>query len=165
VNYSRDEGNREFTTEFHPYGLIVYENSFYLIGYSQEAQDIRTYKLQRLKEIKLTQKPFTSPDDFSLEQCIKGGFGIIYDPAKKRTTIRCEFRDWAARVVREQKWHRTQVIEKDDGETVLASFLLDSTEEFKRWVLGFGAYMTVVEPKSFIADIKKTAGRIVKNHL
>ena len=60
---------------------------------------------------------------------------------------------WAARVIREQKWHRTQVIESDEGDRIVVSFLLDSTVEFKRWILGFGPCARVIEPQETIDEI------------
>ena len=53
----------------HPYGLIVYENGFYVIGYTEEVKDMRTYKLQRMQSVELTKKTFEKPEDFSLEKC------------------------------------------------------------------------------------------------
>lgn len=141
------------TVTFHPYGLIVYENSFYVIGFSEDHKEIRTFKLQRISHISPTQRKYEMPHDFSLEKCFKGSFGIIENMEKPPKTIRCEMRDWAARVIREQKWHRTQVIESDEGDRIVVSFLLDSTVEFKRWILGFGPCARVIEPQETIDEI------------
>ncbi|HSV27335.1 MAG TPA: transcriptional regulator [Sedimentisphaerales bacterium] len=133
--------------EFHPYGVVVYGVSIYVIGYSVYAKDTRLLKLTRLDGVQLTDKKFVRPDDFSLENCFGYSFGVISGQHKK-TTVRCRFTGWAATHIREIKWHKTQTIEEDTGDELLVSFLLDSTVEFIRWITGFGSMAWVVEPKS-----------------
>ncbi|MCD4691770.1 MAG: transcriptional regulator [Calditrichales bacterium] len=164
IVYSPDGKDVGYTTMFHPFGLILYEGSMYAIGYSVRAEDIRTFKLKRLTEIYMTKKTFSRPKDFSLEKCIRGSFGIISREIKP-ITVRCEFRGWAARMIREQKWHRTQVIEKDDGDELLASFLLDTTTEFQKWILGFGPFVRLIEPSSLVNDITDSLKKALENYL
>jgi proteasome accessory factor B len=132
--------------EYHPYGIVVYGVSIYVIGYSVYAKDTRLLKLTRFNGAQLTDKKFTRPEDFSVEKCFGYSFGII-SAQHKKTTVRCKFTGWAATHIREIKWHRTQSIEKDKGDELLASFLLDSDVEFIRWLSGFGANAWVVEPE------------------
>ncbi|MBN1550840.1 transcriptional regulator [bacterium] len=156
--------NQTSSVTLHPYGLIVYENSFYVMGYCEERDDIRTFKLQRITKVSLTRKKYEKPKDFSLEKCFKGSFGIIENMEIAPKTIRCEMTDWAARMVREQKWHRTQVIEKDDGDTIVVSFLLDSSVEFKRWILGFGPLARIIEPKEVQQEVVQSLAKMLKNY-
>ena len=68
-------------------------------------------------------------------------------------TIRARFTGWAARNVREHQWHRTQrLIDGPDG-AAEAEFDLNSTVEFKRWLLGFGQHALVLKPKSLAIEI------------
>ena len=116
--------------QFHPYGLVLFEGSMYLIGYFVQATAFRTLKVKRIEKVEITKRHFKKPEDFSLERCLSRSYGIIYKEIKP-ITIRYEFRSWAAKLIREQKWHRTQVIEEDTGDKLVASFLLDTTSEFK----------------------------------
>jgi len=162
IYYKRDDKQSSLT--LHPYGLTVYENAFYVIGYCEELNEIRTYKLQRITKIEWSRKKFKKPNDFSLEKCFKGCFGIIENRGQRPKTVRCEMTGWAARTVREQKWHRTQVIEQDDGRRVVVSFLLDSTVDFIRWFLGFGDSACVIEPQETKQEIIRTLQNSLKNH-
>lgn len=145
LDYQANNKTQFKTSEIHPYGLVFHENSFYVIGFSVSADAIRTYKLQRIKRVQSTKRTFRKPKDFSLDKYTKGSFGIITN-TENTTTIRCEFSDWAARLVRDKKWHSTQVIERDDGNRVQVSFLLNSTMEFKNWIMSFGHLAQVLEP-------------------
>jgi len=153
----------EYNPERH-YGLVLYEGSMYLIGHSVQAEALRTFKVKRLTNVKITRKSFQRPEDFSLERCLSGSFGIIYKEIK-RITVRCEFKDWAAQMIREQKWHRTQVIEEDSGDTLIASFLLDTTTEFKKWILGFGPMVRVIEPQDLKAEVIESLKNTLENYV
>jgi len=163
IEYNPERQGAGYITEFHPYGLVLYEGSMYLIGHSVHAEALRTFKVKRLTNVKITRKRFQKPEDFSLERCVSGSFGIIYKEIKP-ITVRCEFKDWAARVLREQKWHRTQVIEDDNGDKLVASFLLDSTTDFRRWVLGFGPLVCVLEPEELKAEVMESLRDTLENY-
>jgi predicted DNA-binding transcriptional regulator YafY len=163
VEYNPDRKSSGYKMEFHPYGLVLYEGSMYVIGYSVQAQALRTFKIKRLTSVETTKKTFKKPEDFSLERCVSSSFGIHYKEIN-RITVRCEFRDWAARLIREQKWHRTQVIEKDSGNKVVVSFLLDATTEFKKWILGFGPVVKVLEPKQLRNEMKDLLNKTLQNY-
>lgn len=163
IGYDPDMQSSPYKIEFHPYGLVLYEGSMYLIGYSVMAKALRTLKVKRMVEVKTTKKTFQRPKEFSLEHCISGSFGIIYNEIE-RITIRCEFKGWSARLLREQKWHRTQVIEEDSGDTLIVSFLLDTTTEFKKWILGFGPLVRVIEPDILSEEIIDSLKKSLKNY-
>jgi predicted DNA-binding transcriptional regulator YafY len=149
--------------EFHPYGIVVYGVSIYVIGYSVNANDTRLLKLTRFDGIQQTDGTFTRPEDFSLEGCFKYSFGII-SAQHKKMTIQCRFTGWAATHIREIKWHKTQVIEKDKGDEVLASFYLDSTIEFIRWINGFGARACVLSPRSVRDEVATRLREALANY-
>jgi len=163
IEYNPERQGSGYITEFHPYGLVLYEGSMYLIGHSVQAEALRTFKVKRLTNVKITRKSFQRPEDFSLERCVSGSFGIIYKEIKP-ITVRCEFKGWAAQMIREQKWHRTQVIEEDSGDTLIASFLLDTTTEFKKWILGFGPLARVIEPEKLKAEIVGSLKKTLLNY-
>jgi predicted DNA-binding transcriptional regulator YafY len=163
LTYETYKKNFDYNTFCHPYGMLLYEGNLYLIGYSEQAEGIRTFKLQRVKDVKLTNKTFRRPEDFSLEGCFSRSFGIFHHEIKP-TTVRCVFKNWAARILREQMWHRTQVIEKDEEDKIIVSFLLDSTTDFKKWILGFGPLAYVIEPKKFRDEIEEELRKSLANY-
>lgn len=65
--FSRDSvGSRRVD----PYGLALYMGSWYLVGYSHERSEIRSFKVDRIQgEVKVSRKShtFTPPEDFRIE--------------------------------------------------------------------------------------------------
>ena len=122
-----------------------------MLGCEEEYGEVRTLKVSRIQGIQRTGKTFERPAGFSLAAHTRGAFGV-FGPGKYQT-IRAKFTGWAATNIREQQWHHSQRIVKDDGKALVAEFRLSSTIEFKRWLLGFGRHAVVLKPKKLAQDI------------
>ncbi|MFO7905475.1 MAG: helix-turn-helix transcriptional regulator [Planctomycetota bacterium] len=143
--YRSASKGREVISDFHPYGVVLLHASLYCIGYLVCYEDVRTLKVSRIQGLHRLDKTFQKPADFSLATHLEGAFGVFH--AQNPRTIQAEFTGWAATSLREMQWHPSQQVVEDDGETVVATFELGNTVEFKRWILGFGRYARVLEPK------------------
>jgi len=152
IYYSASKG-REVISEFHPYGMVLLHASLYCIGYLACYEEVRTLKVARVKGLTRLDKTFEKPEDFSLASHFQGAFGVFQ--AGRKQKIRAEFTGWAATNLREMQWHPSQKIVKDDGKAVVATFELGNTVEFKRWVLGFGRYAKVTQPKALAQEIRE----------
>ncbi|AIQ36121.1 helix-turn-helix transcriptional regulator [Paenibacillus sp. FSL R5-0345] len=50
-----------------PYGLVVKKEEWYLIAYCEDAEQIRTFKCERIATTQLIEEEYAIPQDFSLE--------------------------------------------------------------------------------------------------
>ncbi len=141
----------KYDTQYYPYGMVFFDANLYCIGYMSEYKEIRTLKIDRIADVKLTNQKFNRPETFSLQAYVRGSFGIISHGKPQRITVRLT--DWAATMVREQKYHYSQQILKDKGKQVTVQYILSDTTEFKRWVLSFGKHATILQPKSLAISI------------
>jgi len=151
ITYHSGSQDRELTTAFHPYGLVLLSSSLYCIGWLEEYEEVRTLKVSRLKGVQRTDRTFERPRSFSLAKYTRGAFGV-FGPGKVRT-VRARFTGWAARNVREYRWHQSQTIVKDGSDAVVVDFALSNTVEFKRWLLGFGRHAAVLKPKKLASEM------------
>lgn len=152
VIYRSASKGRETISEFHPYGMVLLHASLYCIGYLACYEEVRTLKVARIKGLTRLEKCFEKPVDFTLDGHLQGTFGVFQTQKPRR--IRVAFTGWAATNVREMQWHSTQKIVKDGKDTVVATFELGNTVEFKRWVLGFGCHATVLAPKELAEEVR-----------
>jgi len=88
---------------------------------------------------------FQRPEDFDLHEHFARSFGVFHGGGEVHVKIR--FSAEAARYVQESKWHPSQQLSPQADGSLVAEFDLDGTEEIKRWVLSFGRWAEVVEPK------------------
>ncbi len=151
VSYRSGSKGCEVISELHPYGMVLLHASLYCIGYLACHEEVRTLKVSRIKSLARLEKSFEKPADFSLTGHLQGAFGII--KTQKPCKIRVEFTDWAATNVREIQWHSSQKITTDTGKKVAATFELEDTIEFKRWLLGFGPHALVISPQALANEV------------
>jgi predicted DNA-binding transcriptional regulator YafY len=152
IEYHSASQNRTVTTQLHPYGMVLLAASLYCIGYLAEYDEVRTLKVSRFQSVRPTGRSFEKPADFSLSAHMAGSFGV-FSPGRTRT-VRVAVTGWAATNVREQRWHESQRIVEDGAEQLLVEFRLDSTVEFKRWILGFGRFARVLQPDDLAGEIR-----------
>lgn len=153
LRYRSTAGSRPIDTQYHPYGMIFLEGNLYCLGHLCRYNQIRTIKIDRILRAALTEATFQRPRDFSLQDYIRGSFGIIADGRPQ--AIRVQFTGWAAPIVRERRWHPSQTVLDDSGPALVAQFTLTNTMEFKRWILSFGRHAVVQAPADFAAELRR----------
>lgn len=146
IVYQSQRATEPVTYPIHPFGIVFHFGSLYLIGYKPEDDDIRTWKVDRIEDVELTDETFDRPKDFDLSRFLSGSFGVYH--GRSHVRVRVRFSAKVARYVRESHWHHSQKLTPSTDGSLLAEFELSSTEEFKSWVWSFGRHAVVLEPQS-----------------
>jgi proteasome accessory factor B len=135
------------TVVLHPHGLINHRAALYLVAYVPDHEEMRHYKVDRLRDVELlTGERFQRIDGFDLQQHLTTTFGI-YHGGGKPFHIRIRFAPEAARYVEEHRWHASQKLTRQTDGSVVLELELSRLEEVKSWVLSFGAKAMVEEPE------------------
>ncbi|MCC5828464.1 MAG: transcriptional regulator [Phycisphaeraceae bacterium] len=150
--YESVKSGRRIDSEFHPYGMVLLYASLYCVGYFACFEEIRTIKVTRIRDVMRLEEIFQRPEGFSLAAHFQSAFGVFQSDQVRTFEVR--FRDWAATNVREIRWHPSQKIIRQSKNTLVARFSLSSEVEFKRWILGFGRFATVLSPKTFAREVR-----------
>ncbi|HSW45656.1 MAG TPA: WYL domain-containing protein [Phycisphaerae bacterium] len=155
-----------YSTLYDPYGLVLHLDDLFLVGRSHRAQAIRIFKVNRILAVRPTDKGFTRPADFNLENLFRSSFGIIRSGGES-TEIVVRFTGMAAAVVEERIWHDSQKLqwrpteaglfdgECNDSDSLVATFQLSEVVEFKRWLKGFGDRAVVIKPEWLRNEIRE----------
>ncbi|MDY0168740.1 MAG: WYL domain-containing protein [Thermoguttaceae bacterium] len=147
ITYQSLQATEPVTYDIYPYGLAYHRGSLYLVGWAPEHEQLRHWKVDRIEDAEVTEFRFERPKDFDLSEHFAKTFGVFQgDGQLQRVTIR--FSSTVARYVQEGAWHPSQKLSPQPDGGVLAEFDLSSTEEIKRWVLGFGRHAEVLSPGS-----------------
>jgi proteasome accessory factor B len=141
-----------------PYHIACLENQWYVFAEDTERKQLRTFALPRMRNVRLTTRKFRRPADFSLTEVLSGSFGVFEGGKKHR--IRLEFDAFAARLVAERTWHHSQKVRTLKDGAMILELSLGALEEIKRWVLGWGRHVRVVEPASLINAVREEAHAI-----
>ena len=132
--------------------------STYVIGYAENEGEKRIYpfKLNRIKEVTVSDENFETPPDLSLEKLLGASWGIMWG---EEAEVKLRFTAGVARRVKESIWHPSQRIEDlADGGCVL-TMCVGSTLEITPWIRGWGPDVEVLEPAELREKFKEWANK------
>ena len=138
-----------------PYHLANINGEWYLFAYDHARADIRTFVPARMESVKRTGKTFPRPQKFSLEQRLRGSFGVHSGQGEFVVVLRFNAR--AADYVREKKWHASQQLRDLKNGGVELTLKLSSLAEIERWVLSWGGDAVVLKPRALAENIRRAA--------
>jgi len=129
---------------FDPYELYFGQRAWYAIGLHHSRGEVRTLKLSRFTQLRLTDKPYAIPDDFSLEDYL--GFAWRMVRGETRHAVQLRFAAEVAATVSETLWHPTQQSEEHEDGSITLRFEVDGLEEIIWWILSYGPNCEVEKP-------------------
>jgi predicted DNA-binding transcriptional regulator YafY len=148
------------TITLSPYLLKEYRNMWYVIGWSRDHNEIRTFGLDRIAKLKIQNKGNFVFSKFNPDEFFKHAFGITISKFKPEkfhfiTSVQ-EFRYFKSNFI-----HNTQTVVKQDKNFVEFSIEVYPCFELKHFVLGNLGLLKVTKPKWFVDEINE----IVKGYL
>jgi len=135
--------------------------STYLIGYgeSTDRNGITTFKLNRIKEVTISDEDFDIPEDFNIENLLGSSWGVIWG---EDTEVKLKFSPNVTRRVKESTWHHTQQIKDQPDGSCILTLKVGSTLEMTPWIRGWGSDVEVLEPVELREQFKEWAKELGK---
>lgn len=130
--------------------------SYYVIGYDERRNAIRTLKLERIHAAQLTDEPFTVPDDFDPYRLLASAWGIIWRQDSQEE-VRLRFSHRVTRRVKESIWHPSQRIEELPDGSCLFTVHIGSLTEIKPWIRQWGADVEALAPPALREELAAEA--------
>lgn len=134
-----------------PYGLFFQWGLWYMVGYCRFRQEVRTFRVDRIQEVKPLDQRFTVPKEFSLRDYMERT--MTYEPAY-RVEVRLEGE--LAGEVRDRHGHWMEIADNGDG-SITARFSVGTLEWAAGWVLGYGARAKVISPPELVQRVCEAA--------
>jgi predicted DNA-binding transcriptional regulator YafY len=163
--YQSPQRPRPTTYEVDPYRLLWVHGGLYCLGHVQAYGELRTFAVDRIREIDVTEQPFTVDPGFDPKRYETEAFGVSWEHPM---TVVVRFSRDQAPYVRERQWHPTQTLrELRDGRVEL-TFRAGGMFEIARWILGWGDAAEVVRPPALrreIVSLLKSAATIYRSRL
>lgn len=162
IYYQSFYEDKPYFNHVHPYLLKEYHNRWYLIGLNDQKNELRTYGLDRIWEIKLINKAYI-PVNFNPKEYFKNTVGVI-SPTGTPPRIKIQVRKPQAQYLITQPLHWSQSIDFENDDMVIFTYSVHPTYEFKEMLLGMGSEVKVIEPISLREDIIKDLQLCLKNY-
>ena len=135
-----------------PLKLVFKSHAWYLVAYSKRKNDIRTFKMSRIRELQITDQLFERelPKDFSITPVYKEEYNtpifILHFSEKIAYKVYDEFQE--------------KYIKKLDDGTLEVTFRYQLSDWTFLYLLSFGEYVEIIEPVEARNILKEKAKRI-----
>jgi proteasome accessory factor C len=146
----RDETSKRIV---HPYFLMKSLDYWYLTGYCEMRQDLRTFKFERMLNVKALPNGFPPPQDSVIE-----GYKKEFLQSMGRRRIEIYFDRTVASRVKEQ--YAESVREEPDGGVVLTLFS-ETLEYPSRLVLSFATHARPLSPPELVEKVADDARKVL----
>ena len=132
-------------------------HALYLIGFDETRDAVRTFKIERMRDLSLTLATFEPPEG-TLEEALFSAWDIIADQPEVDVELR--FDPAVAARVQEATWHPSQRVEIEPDGSLRWRARVSGTIEIRVWILSWGAQVVVAAPQALrreVAEIHRTA--------
>ncbi len=92
--------------------------------------------MPRIRKCEITEKQFSLPKDFKLEDHIDPEMGV-WNSSSDTFTVEIEFESQLKTFVSERIWHKDQILRENADGSVYLSFKTNQLEHTVAWVLSF----------------------------
>jgi predicted DNA-binding transcriptional regulator YafY len=156
ARYGPDSAPR--TARVRPYLLepSLQTHALYLVGFDETRDAIRTFKVERIRDLSVTPDRF-DPPEAGVEAMFDRAWDIIADQEPVEVVIR--FSPSVAVRVQEARWHPSQTVSVEADGSLLWRATVAGTIEVRLWVLQWGDDAEVLAPESLRGDVAATVRR------
>jgi proteasome accessory factor BC len=146
-----------------PYHLLFRGGQFYLIGYSHERDDVRVFRVSRMRGkvgyASKAEHDFSRPDDFDPRVYATRTDWQLGDPVGRARIWLSERIDWLAL---RHFGHAGEVVDADGG-VVFETDYADS-RQIVSWVLGLDEQAHILEPAELVDEARQRLELVVERH-
>lgn len=136
---------------FQPYFLKRYKQRWYMIGLQEKRNAIRTYALDRIREMQLVQEKFEKPGSITLEELFGNIVGVTTSQAEIKT-VKLKVTRTQAKYFRALPLHSSQSEEVHDDYSIF-TYRLQLNYELAHEILSMGDSVMVMEPPELRAMV------------
>lgn len=133
-----------------PYKLLINDGNFYLFAYNSQRQKMLTYRVDRMKDVRLTGLPREGAAAFSeldLKSLTKRRFSMF---GGKTELVQMRFVNSLLDAVIEKLGKNGVRYRKLDEHHFSVTANIDISDQFFGWVLGFGKKVQIQSPQSVV---------------
>jgi proteasome accessory factor B len=137
-------------------------HALYLIGWDEGRAGTRTFKIERIRAVTVTDRRFEPPEPGTLQASLRAAWDIIADQDPIHVDLR--FAPSVAARVREARWHPTQAVAEEAGGSLRWTATVAGTVEIRLWILSWGDEVEVLAPPELREDVASTHRRAARTY-
>ena len=109
ILYKKYQSTETDRRTIHPYAVREFEKRWYRVAYSEEAGQLRTYAMDRIRSVERTEARFTLPKGFNVEDVFQASYGIyLPEEGQKPVLVKIRATEREAAYLRDLPLHPSQ---------------------------------------------------------
>ena len=147
-----------------PFALKEFKNRWYLLAEDVKTNECRTYGLDRISNLIITNRKFAKTKDANVHEMFKHCFGITSANDDKPVEVVLSFDKEQGKYIKSLPLHETQEIIVDNNNELQIRLNIFITYEFVMELLSYGSRMKVIKPAKLINEMKKYYQKALKQY-
>ena len=145
-----------------PYFVKIFNQLWYVIGYNIADKKIKTYSLDRMSKVIITNDTFVIPEGFVPDEFFADCYGITTNQDEpKKISIKAE--PTQAKYLRALPLHPSQQEELHDNYSIFR-YKMRNTYDLRERLLSHGSSIEVIEPPELKAQIVEELKKALQNY-
>jgi proteasome accessory factor B len=128
-------------------------HALYLIGWDEDRDAMRTFKIERIRDVRVTPRTFEPPEGATLERDLRRGWDIIAD--QPATEVVGRFSPAVADRVLETTWHTLQRTERTADGGLIWRSTVSGVIEIRLWIVSWGDDAEVLAPAELRQQVRE----------
>ena len=143
---------------FDPYALVHRWGWWYAVGYCHLRQALRSFRVDRIADLALTDQCFQIPADFDIHAYLTAEF-----QGQSMLPVHMRFAPQAASIALDNRAFWESMERQEDG-AIVVTFTTPDLEWAASTILAYGPLVTVLEPAELSAKVKEWAQAILESY-
>lgn len=152
------------TFETHPYCLKIFRQRWYMLAKTVGKEELRIYSLDRVRDIKILDKPLLLPKDFNAAEFFSDYFGIIIGHNVKPSIVEIKASAEQAKYLESLPLHHSQTVIEATPDYTIFRYCLVPTFDLKQEILSRGATLEVLSPEWFREEFVQEIKTMIHNY-
>lgn len=148
-----------------PYRLLINDGNYYLLAFDDKAQDMRTYRIDRMKDVKLLPDPQEGKEAFEaidLQSYTQRVFSMFGD---EKQLVSMQFENHLLDSVIDRFGTKNASYSKIDDDHFSVSVEVELSNQFYSWLLQFGEKAKITHPKAVVNKMRKFLENMVSQYI
>lgn len=143
-----------------PYELLINDGALNVIAFCELRNDLRDFRVSRIKYIKVLEDTFTIPEEYYLKR-VRNKFIHLSGTVDEQIIL--EFQGQTAKYIQEYEADLAdEIIDTEKGIQFIRNTAI--TEELIRWIMQFGAGVRVINPPHLKEKILEELQKALKQY-
>ena len=152
IQYKKYQSTETDRRTIHPYAVKEFEKRWYIVAFSEEAGQMRTYAMDRIQSLERTERTFVLPKGFNVDDVFEASYGIyLPEEGQKPVLVKIKATEREAAYLMDLPLHPSQ-IRLPHNEFALRVI---PNPGFVMELLRHGNRLEVLEPESLRLTVKE----------